>query len=194
MCVNWCLQRTLTFRGGLRSMLLEGAAFESAEVHPEAVRVDISSQDASLADSLAAGAGGAGARLETSFAQSSRNKVCSLSQQRAGCQLRVTGLTPSALLSHAWMPQMDRRSASPASMGTCVCRWCWPAACWWMRWAASAPLQRRRAAAGSRTAWCSWWAAARRACPGRAAADLLYSFVPLNKCVLQFPLFHVRKT
>ena len=56
-------------------VLLEGAAFESAVVHPEAVRVNMATQEGALAESLAAGAGGAGACLETSFARGSPDKV-----------------------------------------------------------------------------------------------------------------------
>ena len=150
-------------------MLLEGAAFESAQVHPEAVRVDISSQDASLSGSLAAGAGGAGARLETSFAQSSHSKVRRPPEQHARCQLRVAERALPASLSLCLRasdgPERSVSWKRASRARACGCRWRWPAACWWMRWAASAPLQRRRAAAGSRTAWCSWWAAARTACP-----------------------------
>ncbi len=56
-------------------MLLEGAAFESAVVHPEAVRAELAVLEGSAAEGLAAGAGGAGARLETSFAGGSPDKV-----------------------------------------------------------------------------------------------------------------------
>ena len=60
---------------GARRTLLEGAAFEGAVVHPEAVRVDLAVQRGSPNEGLAAGAGGAGARLETSFAKGGPDKV-----------------------------------------------------------------------------------------------------------------------
>ncbi len=58
-------------------VLLEGAAFETATVHPEAVRVELAVQDGVALEGLSAGAGGAGARLETSFASNSPDKVSS---------------------------------------------------------------------------------------------------------------------
>ena len=58
-------------------ILLEGAAFETAVVHPEAVRVELAVQEGAAFEGLSAGAGGAGARLETSFASNSPDKVLS---------------------------------------------------------------------------------------------------------------------
>lgn len=55
--------------------LLEGAAFESAVVHPEAVRVELAVQEGGSREGLASGAGGAGARLETSFESNTPEKV-----------------------------------------------------------------------------------------------------------------------
>jgi hypothetical protein len=67
--------RMWSFMAGARRTLLEGAAFEGAVVHPEAVRVDLAVQKGNPSECLAAGAGGAGACLGTSFVQAGHDKV-----------------------------------------------------------------------------------------------------------------------
>lgn len=94
-------------------VLLEGAAFETATVHPEAVRVELAVQEGSTLEGLAAGAGGAGARLETSFAANTPDKVSFCILLPSNAKFKDTGL--------------DRfRFAEHRAVLTCVGRHDWP--------------------------------------------------------------------
>lgn len=87
--------------------LLEGAAFKAATVHPDAVRVELAVQEGSTLEGLAAGAGGAGARLETSFAAGSPDKVpfCTLPLQSSSPGM-LRPATPAPCLScSSWLSQ-----------------------------------------------------------------------------------------
>ncbi len=70
-----CNARTCTSRGKvhcLRRTLLEAAAFQGATVHPDGVQIQLSVQGEEGTNSLAAGAGGEGARLEVSLGENSK--------------------------------------------------------------------------------------------------------------------------